>query len=61
MQTYAEIATTQLMGDMLKKLGQAEEAEKMYESGRALALRQLQDRPDDDTARANLGTMELCA
>ncbi len=55
--TSAEVLTAQLMGDMLKKLGQADEAAKMYESGRSLAIRQLEANPDNDKIRSNLGTM----
>ncbi len=56
-QTYAEVLTAQLIGDMHKKLGQAEEAREMYEAGRARALIHLENHPDDDKAKSNLGTM----
>jgi tetratricopeptide (TPR) repeat protein len=57
--SFARAATHQQLGDLLKKLGQGEEALRQYRQGTELVERVVQQQPDNEVARANLGVMLL--
>ncbi len=52
---FARAAACQLLGDVEAKLGQSTEALKLYEEGRKLVQLTVDEEPQNDLARANLG------
>jgi serine/threonine-protein kinase len=57
--SFAQAATCQKLGDLLLKLGQGDEARRMYQQGYDLVQRVVDQQPDSDQARANLSVMLL--
>jgi serine/threonine-protein kinase len=55
--TFGMAATCQQLGDLLRKLGRGDEARRQYQQGYDLVRRVVDDQPDNDQARANLGVM----
>jgi eukaryotic-like serine/threonine-protein kinase len=55
--TFAELAIYQEFGDLLTKLGQAQEAARVHQQGYDLAKRLSEREPNNDLARANWGVM----
>jgi serine/threonine-protein kinase len=56
--TFADLVAAQQRGDLLKDLGQVEEAKAVYREGHKAALERVEAEPDNDRARGNLGVME---
>jgi eukaryotic-like serine/threonine-protein kinase len=54
---FAFATLHQRLGDLLRKLGQVEDARREYQQGYDRIARVAQDQPDNDVARANLGVM----
>jgi len=56
---FALAALHQRLGDLLRKLGQFEDARRQYQQGFDRIAQIAQDQPNNDVARANLGVMLL--
>jgi len=57
--SFAVAATHQQLGDLLRKLGQGEDARRQYQQGYDVLARVAHVQPDNDQARANLALMLL--
>jgi serine/threonine-protein kinase len=57
--SFGAVFTHQQMGDLLKRLGQGNEALQEYQKGYNLAKRLAAEQPDSDKAQANLGIMAM--
>jgi serine/threonine-protein kinase len=55
--TFAEAASYQSLGDLLKKLGQGKEAQAAYQKAHELVKKQADANPFSDLARGNLGLL----
>jgi len=55
--SFAVAATHQQLGDLLRKLGQGDDAQRQYQQGYDLLARFARLQPDNDQARANLAVM----
>jgi serine/threonine-protein kinase len=56
--TFANLLMTQLIGDRMHKLGQADKARETFEAGRKATRERAALEPNSDKARANLGIIE---
>lgn len=57
--SFGTVALHQQLGDLLLRLGQGKQALKQYEEGRKLIQKEVDEQPDNDKARANLGVMMM--
>jgi serine/threonine-protein kinase len=57
--TFGEARTYQMLGNLMKKLGQGQEAQRLYRQAHAMIKKVADDEPGSDLARANLGVMLL--
>jgi serine/threonine-protein kinase len=55
--SFGQAGTCQRLGDLLLKLGQGDEARRMYQQGYDLVQRVVDQQPTSDQARANLSVM----
>ncbi len=56
--SFGMAAAHQQLGDLLRSLGQAEEADRQYRQGARLVQMAVKQKPESDVARANLGVMQ---